>query len=375
VLETRASVPGGQLGYTGAKPAAGSTITVKVTGLAGSLVPTDAKAVYLNVTADDTEADGFVTAYACGATRPTASSFNPIAGTITQNLVAAPISADGTVCLYTSSSTDLIADLAGFHPSDASYVATNPERLLETRTTEASGQIGYTGAKPADGSTITLHVTGTGAAQVPTDAKAVYLNVTSTNSSGAGWITVFPCGSTRPNASNVNLLPGVARATLVAAKVGAGGNVCLFVSKSTDVVADLEGYAPASSSFVATVPERLLETRLAEGQVGYSGAKPIAGQTIELKVTGVGATKVPADAGAVLLNITATENTSGFVTVYPCGSPRPLASNLNLTGVDTPNLVAAKVGDGGRVCIYTSGATHLVADISGYFPDTVISSS
>jgi len=61
--------------------------------------------------------------------------------------------------------------------------------------------------------------------------------------------------------------------------------------------------------------------------------------------------------------------------VYPCGSPRPVASNVNLTGIDTPNMVAAKVGDGGRVCIFTSGATHILADISGYFPDTALSGS
>ena len=204
----------------------------------------------------------------------------------------------------------------------------------------------------------------------------MYLNVTATNSSANGWIAAYPCGSPIPNASNVNLSPGLTRATLVAVKIGTGGNVCLYTSKSTDIIADLQGYAPAGSPFVATVPERLLETRQEFGQAGYSGAKPIAGQTIELKVTGVGKANVPADAGAVLLNVTATENEAGgYITVYPCGSPRPVASNVNLTGIDTPNMVAAKVGDGGRVCIFTSGATHILADISGYFPDTALSGS
>ena len=91
------------------------------------------------------------------------------------------------------------------------------------------------------------------------------------------------------------------------------------------------------------------------------------------KVTGVGATQVPADAGTVLLNVTATDSaTTGFVTVYGCGTARPLASNINLTGLTTPSLVAAQVGDGGRVCIYTSEATNLLADIAGYFPGTVL---
>ena len=374
VLETRSTEPSGQIGYVGAKPVAGQTVRVKVTGLAGSLVPDDAKTAYLNVTAVNTASDGFVTAYPCNATRPLASSLNPVVGLITANLVAAPIAADGTVCLFTNVATDLVADLAGYHPAAAAYVSTQPQRLLETRTTEPGGQVGFAGAKPADGSTITVHVTGTGAAQVPADAKAVYINVTATNSSAAGFLTVYPCGSPRPNTSNVNLVPGVVRASLVAAKVGTGGNVCIFANRSTDVIADLQGFAPASSRYVPTVPERLLETRSDLGQIGYSGAKPITGQTIELRVTGAGVTNVPVDAGAVILSVTATESDSaGFVTVYPCGSPRPLASNLNLSAFSTPNMVAAKVGSGGRVCIYTSGQTHLIADIMGYFPDTLLS--
>ena len=375
LLETRTD-QGGQRGYAGAKPTVGQVIELQVTGVAGSMIPSDATTAFLNVTALNTAADGFVTVYPCGTTRPTASSFNPLAGTITHNLVAARIGTGGKVCIYTNTSTDLFADVTGYHPSTAAYVPRQPERLLETRTTEAGGQKGYTGAKPADGQVITLDVTGVGASSVPNDAKAVFLNVTAVNSSDAGWITVYPCGSPRPNTSNVNLIAGVVRANLVAAKIGTGGNVCLFVSRGTDVIADLQGYAPAASTFVATVPERVLETRAADGRINYSGTKPIAGQTIELKVTGFGTSQIPDDAGTVLLNLTATESaTDGFVTVYACGSPRPLASNINLTGTTTPNLVAAKVGQGGRVCIFTSNDTHLVADISGYFPGTVLAGS
>ena len=231
-------------------------------------------------------------------------------------------------------------------------------------------------AAPA-GSIVTLKVTGTGVANLPADTQAVVLNVTSANSDAAGWVTVYPCGSTRPaNTSNVNLVPGLVRANLVAAKVGTGGTVCLYTSSATDLIVDLEGAAPKSSSFVATVPERVLETREADGQINYSASRPKAGQTTEVKVIGFGTTNIPADAGTVFLNVTAAEpSAAGFVTVYPCGSPRPLASNINLTGVTTPNMVSVKVGDGGRVCLYTSGSTDLVADILGYFPGTVLAGS
>ena len=90
-------------------------------------------------------------------------------------------------------------------------------------------------------------------------------------------------------------------------------------------------------------------------------------------MVGFGNTKVPADAGTVLLNVTAVDpDSAGVVTVFPCGTPVPLASNINLTGITLANLVSVKVGDGGRVCIHTTGVTDLIADIQGYFPGTVL---
>jgi hypothetical protein len=341
----------------GARPAAGAVVKVQVAGTAG--VPTGATSALLNLTAVNSEGDGFVTAYACDKTRPTASSLNPRAGAATTNLVAAPLAADGSVCLYTSLSTDLIADLAGFHPAGSSYVATNAERLLDTRG----------GTKPADGQTVTLKVTATGTAQVPADAKAAFLNLTTTNSAGTGFVTVYPCGSTQPLASSSNTAAGETRATLVAAKIGTNGSVCLYTKGSTDLIVDLQGYEPATSNYVPLVPERVLDSRPAS-QVGYSGLKPTAGQTVEVKVTGFGTSQIPTTAASVLLNLTSVDpDGSGFATVYPCGSPRPATSNLNYQSGAISNLVSAKVGDGGRVCIYTQTSTNLVADLNGYYPD------
>ena len=57
---------------------------------------------------------------------------------------------------------------------------------------------------------------------------------------------------------------------------------------------------------------------------------------------------------------------SGFVTVFPCGQSVPLASNLNyVAGQTVPNVVVAKVGAGGKVCINSFAATDLVVDVAG----------
>jgi subtilisin family serine protease len=92
------------------------------------------------------------------------------------------------------------------------------------------------------------------------------------------------------------------------------------------------------------------------------------GSTLALPVAG--SVGIPADAEAVVLNVTVTDpQASGFVTVYPCGGSLPTASNLNfIAGQTVPNAVVAGVGAGGAVCFYSMSATHLVVDVNGYFP-------
>jgi hypothetical protein len=71
-----------------------------------------------------------------------------------------------------------------------------------------------------------------------------------------------------------------------------------------------------------------------------------------------------------VLNVTVTGSTvAGFITVYPCGIATPLASNLNY-GIGTTAAIAAvvQVGTNGKVCLFNSGATHLVVDVNGSLP-------
>jgi hypothetical protein len=93
-----------------------------------------------------------------------------------------------------------------------------------------------------------------------------------------------------------------------------------------------------------------------------------AGSTLELQVAGVAG--VPSNADAVVLNMTVVNaQAPGFATVYPCGQPRPEASNLNyVAGQTIPNLVIAKPGVGGKVCIYSYATIDVLADVSGFFP-------
>ena len=96
-----------------AKIGASNIIEVRVTDLVG-LVPADGVvAVSLNVTATNPDGDGFITVFACGAMEQV-SSLNFTAGATVANAVLAPVSASGTICLYSNVSTDVIVDINGW---------------------------------------------------------------------------------------------------------------------------------------------------------------------------------------------------------------------------------------------------------------------
>lgn len=59
-----------------------------------------------------------------------------------------------------------------------------------------------------------------------------------------------------------------------------------------------------------------------------------------------------------------------FITIYPGGVARPVASNLNVVagGPPTPNLVIVKLGTGGKVQVFNnSESVHVILDVAGFF--------
>jgi hypothetical protein len=207
---------------------------------------------------------------------------------------------------------------------------------------------------------------------IPGDAAAAVLNVTVTEPQAPGYVTVFPCGSSLPNAANLNYLAGDTIPNAVIAKIGAGGKVCIYTTAATHVVVDVNGWFPATTSYSPVTPARLMDSRPGQPPTidnDAQGFGPLTTGTVtELQVTGRAG--VPADATAAVLNVTVTEPQGpGFLTVFPCGSGLPNAANLNyLAGQTIPNAVIAKIGAGGKVCLYTINTTHVVVDLNGWFP-------
>ena len=251
------------------------------------------------------------------------------------------------------------------------FVPLTPKRILDTRI----GQ-GAPAARVGAGQSLRLPVAGAGT--VPAAATAVVLNVTAVDPSQATYVTVHPAGTATPTASNLNLDRGATTPNLVTVKIGTGGAVQFFnAAGQVDLLADVAGYyVPASSALAADgfspVQSRLYDSRpgtlpgATKGRLGPGGI-------VDLQVAGGSGSLVPADASAVVLNITGVQpTTSTLLRAYPTpasGAAVPLVSNVNLSaGAIAANLTVVAVGDGGRIRLRNDlGQTDVVVDLAGFY--------
>lgn len=354
ILDTRTGTGTG----IAAPVAAGATLTLPIPSING--VPAaDISAVVMNVTVTKPAKGGNLTVYPGAGSVPLVSNLNFSAGQTVPNLVTVQLS-DGEVSFHNNSggTVQVVADLEGFYgPNGSGFKPTAPARVLDTRTGVGAGTV----APVAANGTLKLNLSG----KVPAGTAAVVMNVTVTQPQRDGFLTVYPDGVRKPNASNLNFTHGETVPNLVIVPVTDGvADIANTSGGSVQLVADLAGYfaAGAPDSFVPYGPIRELDTRTI-----HSPLAAHATDTIDiLNYTAAGC---PC-ADAMVDNITVTAPAkNGVLTVYPAGQPRPLASNLNFSAGETvPNLVTV-AGGNGKFSYYNDspGPVQLVIDEYGYY--------
>ncbi len=270
----------------------------------------------------------------------------PVAGTTATAAATAGITCDPVAATQPSTEPTLL-----------SFDSQTPERIVDTR-------VGTGGVSAPLGAGCTLRVDMSGIG--PDDVAAFALSVT-VISQERGFFTAFPCASGRPGTSSVNARAGVPTPNLVVAVPDASGAVCLYSERGGNVVVDVSGWwAEGPNRFTPVEPKRAYDSRVAP----TSGVKLPAEAVQAVDVGGV---IVPADAVSVTVSLAAVApETSGFLVVYPCGQPRPLASNLNFVAGER-RAVSAIVELGsidaaaeGKVCVSGNATTHFLLDVTGY---------
>ena len=357
--------------------ASGGALNVEVVGR-GGVPASNVAAVILNVTVTNGTTPGYLNVYATGQVPPRTSVLNFGVGQTIANLLEVPVGYGGELTALTDAgSVDVIYDVVGYYTGDTSsgageFRALAPSRILDTRT----GNGGFS-APVGPAQSIDLQVTGQGGVPA-TGVSGVVLNVTVTNPTVGGHVTIFPTGAATPLASNLNFGANQTLANRAIIGVGTGGKVTIFNGYGrTDVIVDVTGWftdasatADGSGQYHGLTPARVVDSRFGTGGL----SRPLApGQPVTVTLAGAGgvpAMTASAAPTAVISNVTVT-NTSGvgYIVVYPSGSALPLASDLNYVRLDShPNHVVAKLGTDGRVTLYSGWSTSdIIVDVLGWF--------
>lgn len=323
-------------------------------------LPASTTAVVLNLTGTQPTVDTRVEVSPTDGNLPDIATLHLVAGETRANQVTVKVnrlaSGERKVFLYNRDHTGtvhLVADLAGYYTGDAGarFTSVAPRRMLDTRTTAPVG--------PA--STVAVNLSGV----LPASATAVTVNLTGITPTSGTYVTAYPSGTARPTASSLNLAAGRITPNLVTVAVGADRRITLYNNTGrVHLVVDLAGYysSDRGDRFFPVSSARATDTRTAGGALGAGGSR-----VVDL------ASRIPTTATAAVLNLTGTPTTSTYVTAYPAGGSRPLASNLNLAPArDTANGAVVALGTGARLTLYNNtGSTHLLVDVAGFFAGPV----
>lgn len=350
--------PNGPFGgpFLGAQTVRGFTISSSACN-----IPVAAQAFSLNITVVPHSKLGFLTTFPCGVTQPLVSTLNSD-GRVKAVAAIVPAGANGDVCFFVTDDTELVLDIDGYFvpdPAGLDFYPVTPCRLVDTRLT----------AGPLGGPALVGHAVRTfpllaSPCNLPATAQAYSLNFTSVPRGTLGFLTTWPAGQTQPLVSTLNAITGAVTANAAIVPAGTNGDVSVFVTDSSDLVIDVNGYfAPpdvGGLSLFNLSPCRVADTRNPPGTPPFNGAVNV---NVVASPCGVSPT-----AQSFVLNATVVPPASlGFLTLWPQGGTQPLVSTLNAIDSAVTSNMAIVPTTNGSVSAFGANPTHLVLDISAYF--------
>ena len=257
-----------------------------------------------------------------------------------------------------------VSVIVGANAAALQFVAVPPCRLVDTRQTHDPIQ---------GGTSQSFIVPQLGECGIPASAAAYSLNVTVVPITTLSYLTIWPTGEDQPLVSTMNSTDGRVKANAAILPAGYQGAVSVYVTNTTNVILDIDGYfEPAPSGtyqFYPLPPCRLVDTRGADGELGGPRLAAQAQRSFLLLQSSCLAGLNPL---AYSLNFTVIPNPAGqplgYLSVWPTGESQPVVSTLNNpTATIVANAAIVPAGTGGAIDVYAYDTTDLLIDIDGYF--------
>lgn len=223
-------------------PQGGATRTVPVPD-AGCGIPSTAVAYSLNITVVPSGPLSYLAVWPAGSPQPNVSTLNSLEGRVVANAALVPAGTGGAINFFVTNPADVIIDINGYFGATGQpvqFYSVSPCRIADTRAGE--GKTGQFGPPALSAGTVRDVPVPSGTCGIPATARAYSLNVTVVPRGPLSFLTVWPSGLPRPAVSTLNSFDGrvVANAALVPA--GTNGSISVFVTDTTDVIMDINGY-------------------------------------------------------------------------------------------------------------------------------------
>ena len=191
---------------------------------------------------------------------------------------------------------------------------------------------------------------------------AVVVTITAVGPDGSGYVTAWATGTPMPLASSLNFLANQVISNGAIIPVSSIGSFDVLPSVRAHLVVDVTGVFSAAATatagrYIPVAPVRLIDTRVTR--------RPAAGETVRVPLP----LGVPKDTTALSVTITTiSANGSDFLTAFPSGDPRPLASVINTDAANQTRATGqiVPVNDRG-FDIYTKAGSEVIVDIGGWF--------
>jgi hypothetical protein len=256
------------------------------------------------------------------------------------------------------------------------FVPIVPCRVVDTRS--PSGQFG--GPPLSGGASRSFALPQGSCPNIPSSATAFALNVTLVpiNHGRVGYLTIWPTGQTQPTVSTMNS-DGRVKADAATVPAGTGGAVSVYVTDTTNVVIDIDGYyiSPLNGTleFYPLPPCRVADTRSTQFPQGLGSPHLTGGVARDFPVLN-NTTCIPANITALAysFNLTAIPYQGapmGYLEVWPTGyePQNPVSTLNNPNAITVANAAIVPAGTSGEITVYGSSNTDLAIDINGYFAE------
>ncbi len=220
----------------------------------------------------------------------------------------------------------------------AEFVGITPVRVLDTRGA-AGGPIGVPAAKKL-GANESIDVAVAGVGAIPDNATSVAVNITiDEDATLKSFLTVWPTGETRPNASANNAEPGLVMANSAIFQLGTDGKLSVFNQLgAVNVIMDVTGYFVESGTSGTTTTTSTTSTTVPAATLAFPDASYPAGG-LNANFTGTGYT------GCGDITVTLTQQGGGTTSMLPAATPDGSGDIAGTFTVPTPDATYDAVAD------------------------------